>query len=111
MPSTRLNPQQLGSARQAATFTAMDLVNGNNYLPQAGRILVFRHAGAGPVDVTIATPGTVDGIAVPERVESVPNGSIPHYVSLNEAAAYRSPSTGEVELAAAAAMDVAVLQA
>lgn len=42
---------------------------------------------------------------------SVPNGSVPFIVPLNEATAYRSPTTGEVAFTAAAAVDVAVIQA
>lgn len=110
MPSTRLNPQQLTSSGSAAVFTAADLVNGNNYLAGAGRVLLFRNAGAGLVNVTLVTPGVVDGLAVADRVISVPNGSVPFLVSLNEASGYRDPNTGEVTLTAAAAVDVAVLQ-
>ncbi|NUR09331.1 MAG: hypothetical protein HOQ45_20300 [Nocardioidaceae bacterium] len=110
MPTTRLNPQQLTSAGVTPTFTGMDLVNGNNYLPAAGRVLLFRNAGVGSVNVTVVTPGLVDGNPVADRVVSVPNGSVPFLVSLNEAAGYRSPTSGEVEFTAAAAVDVAVLQ-
>lgn len=111
MPSTRVNPQQLGSGGAAAVFAAVDLANGSNYLPGSGRLLVFRNAGAGAVNVTLVTPGTVDGNAVADKVISVPNGSVPFYVSLGEAGGYRSPITGEVDFTAATAIDVAVLQA
>lgn len=110
MPATRLNPQQASSAGLNPAFTAADLVNGNNYLPHAGRVLLFRNAGAAAVNVTLVTPGSVDGNAVADRVVSVPNGSVPFVVSLNEATGYRSPTTGEVEFTAAAAVDVAVVQ-
>lgn len=109
MPTTRLNPQTPGSGGAAIAFAAADLVNGNNYLPESGRCLVFRNAGAGAVNVTIVTPGTVDGLAIPERVVSVPNGSVPFVVPLGMAIDYRSPGMGEVEFTAAAAVDVAVL--
>lgn len=110
MPTTRLNPQQLNSSGAAAVFAAADTANGNNYLPQAGRLLLFRNAGGGAVNVTFVTPGTVDGNPVADRVVSVPNASVPFLVSLREAEAYRDPGTGEVAFTVASAVDVAVLQ-
>lgn len=110
MPTTRVNAQQLGPVPAAALFAAVDLVNGNNYLPQAGRILVFRNASATvPSDVSIITPGTVDGNPVGDRTFTVPVSSTV-YEALGEAHAYRTQGTGEVEFTATAAVDVAVLQ-
>lgn len=109
MPATFLEAQEAGVAGLNPAFTAMDLVNGNSYRSASGRCLVFRNAGAGPVNVTIVTPGTSGGNVIADRVVSVPNASVPFMVSTRDEKVYRDGS-GLVTFTAAGAVDVAVVQ-
>lgn len=73
MSDVRLSPEQILPSGLAATYTG-SLDTGNTYLVRNdGRIaLHFKKSGAGACNVTIATPGTVGGNAIAERVVEVP---------------------------------------
>ena len=71
-----LTTQQMTSAGAAITLTAAtgggdtaDISNGRTFL-------WVQNAGAGSINVTLTTPGTVDGdLTVGDRVVAVPNGA------------------------------------
>lgn len=109
MPSTRVNAQSTSVAGVNPTYTAVDLVNGSNFLPASGRLLIFQNVGGGSVTVTFTTPAQVEGLTVQDPTVVVPAASS-RAVSLGEAVSYRN-GNGEAEFTATGAINVAVLQA
>lgn len=72
MGDIRLTPQDVGTTEVTTTRTA--ITTGETYqvlLNSRGTILQFIKTGAGDADVTIVTPGTVDGLAIADRVFTV----------------------------------------
>lgn len=73
MSDVRLTPQDLDTAGQAVTRTAVS--TGNTYqvlLNSRGTTINWRKTGAGEATITITTPGTVDGLAIADRTIAVP---------------------------------------
>jgi hypothetical protein len=111
MPATRLDPLRIPPAGVDPGLAPVDLVNGNAFEPSFGRILLFRNPSTTTaVNVTFPTPGTVAGLAIDDLVVPVPASGF-RVVSFGDAVPFRNPATGLVEFTAAAAVDVAVLQA
>jgi len=73
MADVRKNVQKISSAGLAATYHS-DLTTTDTFLVRnSGKtVLHFKKSGAGACNVTINTPGTVDGLAVAQRVVVVP---------------------------------------
>lgn len=73
MPRTNITVVEITRAGVAATEVAGDTVNGNQFDHGARTFLRARNAdGAAPHTATIQTPGTVDTLAIADRVVSVP---------------------------------------
>lgn len=47
---------------------------GDDFVNTGNELVVIKNANAGAVAVTVETPGTVDGMAVPDKVVNVPAG-------------------------------------
>lgn len=109
MPTTRINPQQAVVAGGTVTFAAADTTNGNNYVPSPGRLVLLQNTSGSPVTVTFVTPGTRSGLAIADDPVVVAATSIAA-VSIQDATDFQS-SAGQVDFTAAAALNVAVLQA
>lgn len=73
MPRSAITPQRPAPALQA-TYEAAN-VAGNSYGPRDGRLAHVKNASGSSVTVTIATPGTVDGLAIADRTQAVPAGT------------------------------------
>lgn len=72
-PRTDIAVQQIVRTGLEATYAAVDAANGNAF-PNDGRCFLVVVNGAGaPINVTISTPGTVDGLAVADLVVAVTN--------------------------------------
>jgi hypothetical protein len=61
----------------------------------AGVLLAVKNADSGSHTVTIATPGTVDGLAVADRAVAVPAGQT-FVIPITDR--YRDPSTGRAAI-------------
>lgn len=77
MAYTNVNPQRPSEAGVAFTPVAADNVNGVK-IPNDGRvILVLDNSGAASTTtVTIATPRTINGLTVQDRVITVASGAV-----------------------------------
>lgn len=64
---------------------------GDTVRPGPGTFLFVSNASASPVDVTLVTPGAVDGLAVADRVVTVPAGEM-HAIAVTQL--YRDPADG-----------------
>ncbi len=68
MADARLTPQDLDTAGQPVTRTA--LATADTYqvlLSPGGTVINFVKTGAGEATITVATPNTVDGLAIADR--------------------------------------------
>jgi hypothetical protein len=88
MPRTTITPQVVGSAGLAANFEPAN-VDGQSYTLRNGRLLEIKNTHTAAQNVEIPTPGTVDGIAIPERTYSVPATTGHLRVALGRGDAYR----------------------
>ncbi|MFI0900564.1 hypothetical protein [Streptomyces sp. NPDC020983] len=80
---------QLDGALSAATSGGDDAPTG------AGVLLVVKNADSGSHTVTLATPGTVNGLAIADRAVSVAAGKT-ELIPLG--ADYRNPTTGRASI-------------
>lgn len=74
MARTEVTPQRIGYTAAAPTFAAVDNVNGMQFRNSGKSIVYVKNGGVGSINVTVPTPGTVDGLALPDKVVAVPNG-------------------------------------
>jgi hypothetical protein len=108
MPRTKITPQPAGSGGLAPNFEAAN-VDGNSYVLRPGRALRVKNGSAAGVNVTVPTPGTVDGLAVAERVVAVAAGA-DVTIGLGRGDAYRqSDGQAHVDYDAVASVTVAVV--
>lgn len=75
----------------------------------AGLVLVVKNGDASSHTVTLATPGTVDGLAIADRAVTVAAGAL-EFIPLADI--YRNPATGLASLTydAVTSLDVAVVR-
>jgi hypothetical protein len=78
MPTITLAVQEAGRAGLTPAYTAagasplLNVVDTFTFNNTGREILHVKKSGAGACDVTIVAPGTVDGLAVADRVVQVP---------------------------------------
>lgn len=75
----RQNPTpQIAASVGANTTPVVSHVDGHMFTNTGMEVVVLKNTTAGAVNVTFVTPRTVDGLAVPDRVVSVPatNGEV-----------------------------------
>ena len=109
MATTRVSHTQLTVGGVTLTPTAADTVNGNNFVPYPGRILLLQNTGGSPVTVTAVTPGTRSGLAIADDTITVPANSLVG-VSIADPTDFVS-SAGQIDFTAGGALNVYVLQA
>lgn len=74
MARAGLTPQEVSRSGLVHTFVAVDQANGNEFVNDEKTFLYVKNAGVGSTNVTISTPGTVDGLAISDLVVAVANG-------------------------------------
>lgn len=74
MARTALTVQQIVRTGLNATFAAADGTNQNQFANDGRTYLHVKNGGGSSINVTIDTPGSVDGLAVSNLVVAVPNG-------------------------------------
>lgn len=80
--------QSVGTGGLNATYSAATA--SDKVLPGSNTVLHVKNGGGGALTVTLVTPGTVDSLAVADRVVSVPAGedrfiSVPGGIYANRA--------------------------
>lgn len=85
-----LTTQVVSHAGSTATYTAAG-ASGDKAAPGAGVLLHVKNTDAASHTVTLATPGTVDGLAVADRAVTVPAAGEVFVPVLN---LYRNPADG-----------------
>lgn len=80
---------------------------GGDKVPPGSRVHVVNGSGS-PIDVTIVTPGTVEGLAIADRVITVPDGVFPANCKAFDVPGrlYADPTDGLVSLQWSSASDV-----
>lgn len=74
MARATLTPQDIVRTGLTQTYAAVDQANGNQFANDGLMFLHVKNAGVGSTNVTIGTPGTVDGLAVADLVVAVGAG-------------------------------------
>lgn len=74
MTATAITYQQVVRTGLEETLEAADGSNGNSFANDGRMILHVANGGGAPINVTIATQQTVDGLAVADQVVAVTNG-------------------------------------
>lgn len=89
------NPGTVGAAPTMAAASA-----GGDKVAPGVRLLVV-NGGAGSINLTLATPLTVDGLALADRVIAVPNGAFPANAKVIDvpSSLYQDPADGLCSLA------------
>jgi hypothetical protein len=107
MATTRVAHQQAGVSGGTLAWTASDQVNGNNFLPNSGRLVLLQNTSGSPLTVTFTTPGTVAGLAIADDPVTVAATSI-SVVSITDPSFVSS--AGQVDLTSSASVNIAVVQ-
>jgi len=74
MPRTSMNYQQIVRTGLEESYAAVDASNGNQFQNDGRMFLLVKNGAGAPINVTITTPGAVDGNAVADLVVAVTNG-------------------------------------
>lgn len=110
MPRVTIAPQTPPAVGLVPAYAAADAVNGMQFLNSGRTILHIKNGGAAAINVTIATPGVVDGLALPDQVMAVGIGA-ERMVSLRNETVYRqADGYTYVDFSAAASVTVAVFE-
>jgi hypothetical protein len=108
MPRTKITPQSAGSAGLVPNFEAAN-VDGNSYPLRHGRALRVKNGSAGSINVTVPTPGTVDGLAIEQRIVPVVAGA-DATIALGRGDAYRqADGQAHIDYSAVDSVTVAVV--
>lgn len=73
MARTTQTVQQIVRTGLASALATPDLANGNQFANDGMCFLYVKNAGGSPINVTVDTPGSVDGLAISNLVVAVPN--------------------------------------
>ena len=92
MARTDLPVQEVPVAGVALSFTAAN-ADGHSISNDGKTFLYVKNGSGAPINVTLQTPGTVDGLAVADRVVAVPAGG-ERIISDLRPDAYNRPPTG-----------------
>lgn len=71
MARTNLAVQEIARSGLTPSFTAAE-ADGHSVSNDGRTFIEVKNTNAGAIDVTIVTPGTVDGLAVGDRVVEIP---------------------------------------
>lgn len=69
---TVVTPQELSRAGITPTYNAATASDGDAFSNDGHTFVQVLNAAGAPINLTIQTPGTVDGLAVTDRVVAVP---------------------------------------
>lgn len=107
MPRTAVTPQTVLSSGRVMSYEAAN-VDGNSIAnAYVRRDLTVKNASAGSINVTLITPGTIDGLAIADRVIAVAAGAETRIRTDNDA--YRqSDGSVHIDYSAVASVTVAV---
>lgn len=69
---------------------------GDKVAPTEGTLLHVKNASGGSINLTIATPGTIRGLAIADQVVAVADGAVGKFIPLDPV--YRDPADGLASL-------------
>lgn len=102
--------QRVGFTAAAPTFAAVDAANGMQFQNSGKSLVYVKNGGGAPINVTVPTPGNVDGLALPDKVVAVPNGG-ERCFSLRKIATYKqSDGYTYLDFSAGTSVTIAILE-
>lgn len=94
------------------TYSAAN-ADGHSLVNDGRTVLIVKNASAGSINVTAQTPGTVDGLAVADKVVAVPAGGERHFKydprHYNRPAGGTDPDMVWIDFSAVASVTVAAI--
>lgn len=111
MPRTAITPQVVAATGLNPVTEAANVL-GNSVAQAPGRVLRVTNGSAASINVTVVTPGLVDGdLVLPDRVVAVPAAGT-RYLPMQPNGLYRQPDgSANVDYSAVTTVTVAVLDA
>jgi hypothetical protein len=100
--------QDITTAGLAPAYTAVTAAD--RFLPGERTFLHVKNANAGACTVTIATPGTVDTLAVGDRIISVPASTGDRMIALPDNLYRSADGLGDVTFSPTASVTAAVIR-
>lgn len=89
-----LDIQTVGSSGLDPQYVAASS-GGDKVVPGQGSYIHVKNSSGGSIDVTLVTPGTVQGLAVADRVVAVPGGG---ERKIAVGSVYRNPADGLAQI-------------
>lgn len=105
----RLVPQPVQPTGSAVTFDAA-AAGGDVFAASDGQLLVLKNTSAAAINVTLATPGQVEGLEIADIVVSVPATNGERFVKVPARLVRNSSGDANLTYSAAAGLSVAVVQ-
>lgn len=109
MARTQLTAQSPTAAGIALAFAAAN-VDGHSFYNTERTMLYVKNGGAASINVTLQTPGIVDGNAVADRVIAVAAGAERLIGRISDAAYNRGDNTVYVDFSAITSVTVALIE-
>ena len=110
MARTEVAVQRIGFTAGAPTFAAVDNANGMHFRNSGKSIIYVKNGGVGSINVTVPTPGSVDGLDLPDKVVAVPNGGERAF-SLRKVATYvQSDGFTRLDFSGGTSVTIAILE-
>lgn len=103
-----LSTQNVSTAGTAITYSAA-AAGGDRFVPSERTFLVVKNTSGGAITVTIATPGTVDTLAVADRTVSIPATNGERFIYVPDTIYRAADGFGDLTYSASAGLTVAVV--
>ncbi len=109
MARTTVNPQRIGFTAAAPTFAAAN-ADGHQFHNSGKSIVYVKNGGGVSINVTVPTPGVVDGLALADKVVAVPAGEERAF-SLRKVSTYKqTDGYTHLDFSAVASVTIAILE-
>lgn len=104
-----LTTQSVTTAGLAATYSTPTATTGDRFLPAAGTFIHIKNGNASSCTITLTTPFTMDGLALADRVITVP-GTTERFIAVPDTLYRSSDGLGDFVVAPITTVTVAVVR-
>lgn len=104
-----LATQSITTAGVGATYATPTATTGDRFQPAAGTFIHIKNANASSCTITITTPFTMDGLALADRVITVP-GTSERFIAVPDSLYRSSDGLGDFVVAPITSVTLAVVR-